>query len=206
MYDEAAVMKGIRSGVAARIRNDVPQALPVHCLSHCLNVCLQDAGKQINLLQDAIQLVREIEQPINCSLKRRHLFTEYLLAKCDKLSGGIKSLCPTRWTVRAAALEAVIMQYSVIMGTLEDVHLNTWDECGLKAGGLLASLAKFETFCSLKSGRLLFGCSENTSKVLQTKDITMQEAVSAISVTQSFYKRQRRLILYLIVLSRIRVY
>ena len=91
------------------------------------------------------------------------------------------------------------------MGTLEDVHLNTRDECGLKIGGLLASLAKFETFFSLKLGRLLFGCSENTSKVLQAKDITMQEAVSAISVSQSFYKRQRRLILFLIMLSRIHV-
>ena len=60
-------MKGIRSGVAARIRKDVPQALPVHCLAHCLNLCLQDAGKQINLLRDAIQLVREIVQLINCS-------------------------------------------------------------------------------------------------------------------------------------------
>ena len=68
-YDGAAVMKGIRRGVAARIRKDVPQALPVHCLAHCLNLCLQDAGKQINLLRDAIQLVREIVQLINCSPK-----------------------------------------------------------------------------------------------------------------------------------------
>ena len=124
-YDRAAIMKGIRSGVAARIRNDVPQALPVHCLAHCLNVCLQDAGKQINLLRDAIQLTREIVELINCSPKRRHLFTEYLLAKSDKPSGGLKPLCPTRWTVRAATMEAVIMQYSMIMGTLEDVHLIT---------------------------------------------------------------------------------
>ena len=191
-YDGAAVMKGIRSGVSTRIRNDVPQALPVHCLAHCLNLCLQDAGKQINLLRDAIQLVREIVQLINCSPKRRHLFTEYLLAESDKPSGGLKPLCPTRWTVRAAAMEAVIMQYSVIMETLEDVHHNTRDEYGLKAGGLLAALEKFETFFSLKLGCLLFGCSENTSKVLQAKDITMQEAVKAISVTQSFYKRQRQ--------------
>ena len=62
-------MKGIRSGVAARIGNYVPQALPVHCLAHCLNLCLQDAGKQINLMRDAIQLVREIVQLINCSPK-----------------------------------------------------------------------------------------------------------------------------------------
>ena len=111
--------------MAARIRNDVPQALPVHCLAHCLNVCLQDAGKQINLLRDAIQLTREIVELINCSPKRRHLFTEYLLAESDKPSGGLKPLCPTQWTVRAATMEAVIMQYRMIMGTLEDVHLIT---------------------------------------------------------------------------------
>ena len=83
---------------------------------------------------------------INCSPKRRHLFTEYLLAESDKPSGGLKPLCPTRWTVRAATIEAVIMQYSMIMGTLEDVHLNTLDEYGLKTGGLLAALERFETF------------------------------------------------------------
>ena len=66
-------------------------------------------------------------------------------------------------------MEAVIMQYSVIMGTLEDVHLNTWDEYALKAGGLLASLAKFETFFSLKLGCLLFGCSDNTPKYFRLK-------------------------------------
>ena len=134
VYDGAAVMKGIRSGVAARIRKDVPQALPVHCLAHCLNLCLQDAGKQINLLRDAIQLVREIVQLINCSPKRKHLFSQYLLAESailaenDRPSGGLKPLCPTRWTVRAAAMEAVIKQYNVIMETLEDVHSNTRDE------------------------------------------------------------------------------
>ena len=36
-YDGAAVMHGRLSGVAARIRKDVPQALPVHCLAHSLN-------------------------------------------------------------------------------------------------------------------------------------------------------------------------
>ena len=86
-------------------------------------------------------------------------------------------------------MKAVIMQYSVIKG---DVHLNTWDEYGLKAGGLLAALEKYETFFSLKLGCLLFGCSENTSIVLQARDIRMQEAVSTISVTQSFYKHQRQ--------------
>lgn len=33
-YDGAAVMKGIRSGVATQIKDDIPQALPVHYLAH----------------------------------------------------------------------------------------------------------------------------------------------------------------------------
>ena len=85
----------------------------------------------------------------------------------------------------------MIKQYKVIIETMEDIHLNTRDEYGLKAGGILAALEKFETFFSLYLGSLLFGCAENTSKVLQAKDTSVQEAISAVRVTQSFYKRQR---------------
>ena len=58
--------------------------------------------------------------------------------------------------------------------------LHMQDEYGLKAGGLLAALEKFETFFSLKLGCLLFGCSENTSMQLKTSQC-MQEAVAAIT-------------------------
>lgn len=54
------------------------------------------------------------------------------------------------------------------------------------------ALEKFETFFSLWLGYLLFGYAENTSKVLQAKDISVQEAVSAVKMTQSFYQCQRQ--------------
>ena len=38
-------------------------------------------------------------------------------------------------------------------------------------------------FFVLKLGHLLFGAAEETSKVLQPKDTSIQEAVSAVSVT-----------------------
>ena len=101
-------MKGIiRSGVATRIKKDTPQALLVHCLAHSLNLCLQDAGRNIKLLRDAIDIVREIAQLINYSLKRKHLFSEKLLDS-ETPSTGIKPLCPTRRTARTSAIEAVI--------------------------------------------------------------------------------------------------
>ena len=53
-------MQGIRSGVATRIRQDVPQAFPVHYYAHSLNLCLQGAGRQIPLLRDALDTVCDI--------------------------------------------------------------------------------------------------------------------------------------------------
>ena len=44
----------------------------------------------------------------------------------------------------------------------------------------------------LQLGHLLFGCAENTSKVLQAKDLLIQEAMSAVNVTRTFYQRQRQ--------------
>ena len=188
-------MQGRLSGVAARIRQDVPQALPVHCLAHSLNLCLQDSGRKITLLRDALDIVREIVQLINKSPKRKHLFSEKLITH-DSVHKGLKQLCPTRWTVRAEAMDAVLKQYKVIIETMEEVHSTTHDEYGLKAGGIVTALEKRDTLFGLKLGHLhiLFGCAENTSKVLQAKDLLIQEAtcMSAVNVTQAFYQRQRQ--------------
>ena len=190
-YDGAAVMQGRLSGVAARIRKDVPQALPVHCLGHSLNLCLQDSGRKITLLRDALDIVREIVQLINKSPKRKHLFSEKL-TNHESVHKGLKPLCPTRWTVRAEALDAVLKQYKVIIETMEEVHSTTHDEYGMKAGGIVTALEKFDTLFGLQLGHLLFGCAENTSKVLQAKDLLIQEAMSAVNVTRAFYQRQRQ--------------
>ena len=63
-YDGAANMQGKRKGVATQIRSECPAAVPVHCFAHSLNLCLQDTGRQITLLRDALDLVREISQLI----------------------------------------------------------------------------------------------------------------------------------------------
>ena len=81
---------------------------------------------------------------------------------------------------------------SYIMETMEDINDNTRDEYGLKAGGILCALEKFETYFSLPFGFLLFSCTESTSKVLQAKYISIQEAALAVSTTQAFYRRQRQ--------------
>ena len=189
-YDGASNMQGIRRGVATQIRKECPAALPVHCFAHSLNLCLQDAGRQITLLRDALDIVREIAQLIRLSPKRSHLFNEKL-AQSDCSGVSIKPLCQTRWTARTGAIEAVLKDYSILMDAMEDINLSTHDEYGLKAKGILTAMEKFDTLFVLKLGHLLFGAAEEVSKCLQGKDTSLQEALSAVNLASGFYRRQR---------------
>ena len=52
-YDGAAVMRGVRSGVATQIAQDEPRALYVHCYGHSLNLACQDTIREIKPLRHA---------------------------------------------------------------------------------------------------------------------------------------------------------
>ena len=78
------------------------------------------------------------------------------------------------------------------METMEKVHSMTRDDYGLQAAGVLSSLEKFHVFFGLKLARILFASAEESSKVLQAKDLLIQDATSAVSVTENFLRRHRK--------------
>jgi len=119
-FDGASNMQGKRNGLATKIRKEVPAALPVHCLAHCLNLCLQDAGRKLSFLRDALDIIREIIKLIRYSPKRAHLFS-VKLTQSDNTAVTLKPLCPTRWTARTNAIGAVLSDYSILMETLDEV-------------------------------------------------------------------------------------
>ena len=68
---------------------------------------------------------------------------------------------------------------------------HSFNEYGTKADRLLSLMEKFATLFGLKLGYFLFGASETLSKTLKSKDITLQQAISAVNLAKAFYKRQR---------------
>ena len=74
---------------------------------------------------------------------------------------------------------------------MEEINFTTHDEYGMKAGGILASMQKFETYIGLQLAYTLFGASESLSRSLQAKDLSIQEALSAVNLAKGFYKHQR---------------
>ena len=78
-------------------------------------------------------------------------------------------------------MDSVIKNYSVIIDTMEEVHRTTRDDYGLRANGILAALDKFEVYFGIKLCHHLFGLAKEMSKVLQAKDITLQDSLASIN-------------------------
>ena len=173
-------MSGHLNGVAAQIQKEFPSALYVHCLAHCTNLCLQSVGRQCIPVRDALDLVMELSQLIRYSPKRSTLF-QNLQSQLSPQSPSLKPLCPTRWTVRTAAISSVIENYAVLCEALAEINLSTHDEYGRKAGGFLAQMEKFSTFFGLKLSHLVFSGTEQLSISLQGKDTTVQESINPLS-------------------------
>ena len=104
---------------------------------------------------------------------------------------GIKPLCPTRWTVRTGVIDAVIVNYSVLLETMKEIAETTKDEYGLKANEIFAALGKFHTLFDLKLGHLVFSAAEKVSRTLRGIDTSIQEAMKCVEIAKNFYRRHR---------------
>ena len=117
-YDEAANMAGHLNGLAVGLQSEEHRMLYVHCMAHCLNLCLQDCSCNCCCIRDALDLTSELNSLIRASPKHLGLFHQ-LKNELGYSTPGLKPLCPTRWTMRSAALDAVIKNYAVICSELE---------------------------------------------------------------------------------------
>ncbi len=194
-YDGASNMSGIRNGVQALIKKEASQALYVHCLAHSLNLCVQEASKQCALLRNAMTVVYDLVQLIKFSPKRLALFNNLrkevsIQTGGEILSPSLRTLCPTRWTVRTGSLESILINYKLLKEALSEIQKGT-DEYAAKGRGLLSKLESFDTFFGLKLGVLVFSSSEQFSCNLQAKNITVQEATRGADLLISRMKTLR---------------
>ena len=190
-YDGAANMQGKRTGVATRFLAMNPAAIPVHCFAHSLNLCLQDTGRNIVYLRDALELVREISKLIKFSPKRLHLFSSRL-QEAGEDTVTLKSICLTRWTAGTAAIDAVLKDYHSLLEVLDEIYMyhTTKDDYGLKAYGLLQLLEK--SAFGLMLSYQLSSASEQVSPTLQKKNISIHDALSALEAAKAHFKRIRK--------------
>ena len=69
---------------------------------------------------------------------------------------------------------------------MDEIHVTTHDEYGLRANGLLHTLELFDTFFGLMLGYHLFGAAKNVSLTLQRKKISLQDALWLLKLQKAF--------------------
>ena len=108
----------------------------MHCLAHCVNLCLQEVARKVCCIKEGLNFAMEVIQLIKLSPKRQAVF-ESIQSQQDSPNSSIRSLCPTRWTMRTGAMQAIVMNYETLQSTME-VSSHGTDECSRRAGGVLA--------------------------------------------------------------------
>ena len=78
------------------------------------------------------------------------------------------------------------------MDTMDEINQTTHNDYGIKAGGILSLMEKFDTFFSLKLAYLMFAAAEEVSRTLQGENTSLQEALSAVNLAKGFYERHTK--------------
>ena len=188
-YDGASNFQGHISGVCKRLQDEYPAAIPVHCLAHCVNLCLQEVTRSVTCIKQGLNFAMDVIQLIKFPPKRQVLF-ENIKIQQDSQTSSIRSLCPTRWTVRTGAMQAIVVNYEVLRETMETSSHGT-DDCSRRAGGLLAVMDRFSTYFGLKLSILIFSITEQLSVTLQGINTTVNDSYYAVEVCIKALERNR---------------
>lgn len=165
----------------------------VHCLAHSLNLCVQEVTKKYVIVRNVMDFIYQLVQLIKFSPKRLHLFES--LKRNVVINGGdatphLRTLCPTRWTVRHTSINSILLHYETFMKTLEDVKQGH-DEYAAKASGLHMQMMAFETYFGLRLTHLVFSATDQFSTNLQSENIIIQEATRGAGLLVSHLKTLR---------------
>ena len=155
-------MSGIRNGVQALFKKEVPQALYVHCLTHSLNLCLKYVTNHCELIRDVMSFIYDLAQLFKLSPKRLTLFNSLrkeVIINTGEVTLNLRLLCPTRWTVWHTSIASILRNYSIIHSALEEIR-HGHDEYAVKASGIAMKMEDFDMFFSLKLGYLIFSAAE----------------------------------------------
>ena len=192
-YDGASNMLGHKTGVAKRIQDVQPKAHPTHCHGHSLSLSVKDTVKNCKLLLNTMDTAKEIVTLIKFSPKRERLLGD-IKENLDEehAAGGIITLCPTRWTVRASCFQRIIDNYSAL--------LQEWIVCldqKLQADvrgrviGCEAQMNTFDFFFGLNLDERLFSHTDSLSKTLQKTKMSAVSGQRVANVTKQVLEKMR---------------
>ena len=117
-------MAGRINGAAALIQIIYPLAIYFHCCSHKLNLCVASGAKNLQVVQNMMDHVREISDFFTNSVPRTQYLTHVLKRDLpDASRQKLIDVCRTRWVERLDGFDIFVEYYAAIVTTLEEMKI-----------------------------------------------------------------------------------
>lgn len=184
-YDGAASMRGSYNGVQARIKEENPLALYIHCNAHILNLCLIDLASKISYVRNVFGTMNTLHNFIGASSKRHAVFEKMYSTLNASTCGGpktLKSLSDTRWSCRLDALKSILFNFQTVVSSLEDISEND-AVYGSDANSLLKSINTFDFLFCVYFLKKVMSLTNILSKYLQSSSIIYSNVQSMAKET-----------------------
>lgn len=174
-YDGCSTMAGAKNGVAVRINKLEPRAVFTHCYGHALNLAVSDTIKQSPMMKDCLDTCYELVKLIKFSPKREAMLRD-LKEESGNDAPSIRSLCPTRWTVRAESLASIIANYDEIKLLWETAVTATSDtEMKARIRGVWSQMNHFKFLFGITLAEVILRHTDKLSQTLQQSSLSMVE-------------------------------
>lgn len=182
-YDGCSTMTGARGGVAVKIQALEPKALFTHCYGHALNLSVSDTIKQSSILKDCLDTCYELVKLVKFSPKREAILN-LIKEEIDSDAPSIRTICPTRWTVRGESLASIIANYTELQSLWERALLSTSDtDMKARIRGIESQMEKFRFLFGLLLSEMILRHTDKLSQTLQSPDLSSVEGHEVAMLT-----------------------
>ncbi|KAK0146901.1 repressor of the inhibitor of the protein kinase [Merluccius polli] len=160
-YDGAGNVSGKVRGVQARIREQYPAAVYVHCRNHALNLAIVHSTK-IPVVRNTLNTAQELVSFITASPKRLQC-----LLRNSSSKKRLQKFSDTRWSQHDMCLSTVIDNYEDVVTTLAELKTDADAKCSSAASALSRAMETFEFIICLTVTQELLHCLTPLSNGLQ---------------------------------------
>ena len=195
-YDGASNMSGSKNGVAAQLITEESRAIYTHCYCHALNLAISDALKNCKVCRDALDIAFEITKLVKFSSTRNVLFDKIQSEanEDDESLVGIRTFCPTRWTVKGDSVESILVNYDSLMqlwNTCLETGSKLQSDVKCRILGVQSQMSNFSLLFGLKLCERILKITDNLSKTLQKRSLSAAEGQHVTKLTVKTLTKMR---------------
>jgi len=174
-YDGCNTMAGATARITAKVQEIEPRAVFTHCYGHSLNLGVSDAIKKSPAMKDCLETCIELVKLIKFSSKQEAMLCK-VNEESDNNAINVRTLCPTKWTVRAESLSSILANYDSIQELWEAALHETSDtETKARIRGIQSQMHCFKFLFCLVPTEMILRHTDKLSETLQAPKLSAAE-------------------------------